>query len=202
MTDLSSIVENLAKQALGGQSSQSSSGLGGVLGSVLGQVTNNNQSSGSGMGGVLGSVLGSLTGSSNQNTAAENTSGGGLNAQSLLVAVVPLVLSWIQQQGGLQSALDKLRGAGLDSQVQSWVDPSSATGEDVSNSHVQGLFNEQDIAQVAEQTQTEKKDVYGAISTVLPQIINSLTPQGDNTNTQEANNDIQKVLGMVSGFIK
>lgn len=203
MTDLSSIVETLAKQALGGQNNQSSSGLGGVLGSVLGSLGNNNQSSGSGMGGMLGSVLGSLTGGSNQQSTENNTSSGSgsFNAQSLLVAVVPLILSWIQQQGGLQSALDKLRGAGLTSQVQSWVNPS-ASGDDVSQSHVQGLFNDQDVQDVANQTQTDKQDVYGAISTVLPQIINALTPQGEQSSSQEANNDIQKVLGMVSGFLK
>ncbi|MBF7682733.1 DUF937 domain-containing protein [Acinetobacter sp. B5B] len=202
MTNLSSIVETLAKQALGGQNNQSSSGVGGMLGSVLGSLGNSSQNNSSGVGGVLGSVLGSLTGgSSQQNTNNSAPASSGLNAQSLLVAVVPLVLSWIQQQGGLQSALDKLRGAGLTSQVQSWVDPS-ANGDDVAKSQVQSLFNDQDVEQVATQTQTEKQDVYGAISTVLPQIINALTPQGEQTSTQEANNDIQKVLGMVSGFLK
>ncbi|MBF7686986.1 YidB family protein [Acinetobacter rathckeae] len=202
MTDLTSIVETLAKQALGGQNNQNSSGLGGVLGSVLGSLGNNNQSSNSGMGGILGSVLGSLTGGSSQQSTENNTSAtGGLNAQSLLVAVVPLILSWIQQQGGLQAALDKLRGAGLANQVQSWVSPS-ASSDDVAQSHVEGLFDDKDIEQVAAQTQTDKQDVYSAISTVLPQIINSLTPQGEQTSSQEANNDIQKVLGMVSGFLK
>ena len=40
MTDLSNIVEILAKQALGGQqqSGPSAGGLGGILGSVLGQM--------------------------------------------------------------------------------------------------------------------------------------------------------------------
>lgn len=204
MTNLASIVEGLAKQALGGgQNNQSSSGLGGVLGSVIGQLgNNNNNQSSSGLGGVLGSVVGSLTGGSNNNQNAEQgSSGGGLNAQSILVAVVPLILSWIQQQGGLQAALDKLRGAGLTSQVQSWVDPSAA-GDNVSNSHVQGLFNDQDVSQVANETNSEKSDVYSAISTVLPQIINALTPQGEQSDNKEANDDIKKVLGLVSGFIK
>ncbi len=42
----------------------------------------------------------------------------------------------------------------------------------------------------------------GAIASVLPQVIDSLTPQGSNTSQQEANNDIQNVLNMVSGFLK
>ncbi|ESK40399.1 hypothetical protein P256_00851 [Acinetobacter nectaris CIP 110549] len=199
MTDLTSIVEGLAKQALGGQAGQNNSGLGGMLGSVLGQLgSNQNNSSSGGLGGMLGGVLGSLTGGSNTGSEQNNSSG----TQSLLVAVVPLILSWIQQQGGLQAALDKLRGSGLTSQVQNWVDPSTSEHSDVANDHVQNLFNDKEVEQVAEQTQTQKQDVYGAIGTVLPQIINALTPKGEQTNNQEANDDIQKVLGMVSGFLK
>ena len=66
MTNLSNIVEILAKQALGGnqQTQSQQSGLGGVLGSVLGQLGANNnqqnqQSQQGGLGGILGSVLGS-----------------------------------------------------------------------------------------------------------------------------------------------
>ncbi len=65
MTNLSNIVEILAKQALGAnqQSNQSQGGLGGILGSVLGQLGGNNQQSAQGgLGGILGSVLGQLGG--------------------------------------------------------------------------------------------------------------------------------------------
>jgi hypothetical protein len=55
-------------------------------------------------------------------TGNNNTPQAGGGVQSLLIAVVPLILGWVQQQGGLQAALEKLKGAGLGSQVQSWVD--------------------------------------------------------------------------------
>ena len=212
MTDLTNIVEILAKQALGGQQS-SQSGLGGILGSVLGQLGNNsqtqnqtnsqNQNTDSGLGGILGSVLNQFgvgTNSQSTNNQSSNTNTGG-STQALLIAVVPLILAWIQRQGGLQGALDKLRNVGLGSQVQSWVDPEQSNNN-VPASNVQQLFDDQEVEQVAEQTQVPKQDIYGAISSVLPQIINSLTPQGDQTNHQEANQDIQNVLNMVSGFLR
>ncbi|HCK29053.1 MAG TPA: hypothetical protein DHW29_01815, partial [Acinetobacter ursingii] len=87
------------------------------------------------------------------------------------------------------------------SQVQSWVDPEQSNNN-VAPQNVQELFDDQQVEQVAEQTQVPKQDIYGAISSVLPQIINSLTPQGDQTNPQEANQDIQNVLNIVSGFLK
>ena len=147
MTDLTNILHILAQQALGGQQ-QSQGGLGGVLGSVLGGLTGGQQQqSQGGLGGVLGSVLGGLTGGQQQ---APQGQASGFNASSLLVAVVPLVLAWIQQNGGLQGALAKLQGAGLGGQVQSWVDPSKGNGT-VDVSQIQSLFGGQQVEQVAQQ---------------------------------------------------
>ncbi|CAM4149571.1 MULTISPECIES: YidB family protein [Acinetobacter] len=204
MTDLTNIVEILAKQALGGQQqSGQAGGLGGILGSVLGQLggqQQNTQNQQGGLGGILGSVLGQLGGG---NTSTQsNATGGGNTAQTLLIAVLPLVLAWIQKQGGLQGALDKLKNAGLSNQVQSWVDPQQQNAADVPEQNIQSLFDDQDVEQVAQQTQAPKQAIYGAIASVLPQVIDSLTPQGSSTNPQEANQDIQQVLNLVSGFLK
>lgn len=201
MTDLTNIVEILAKQALGGQQQSQGGlggGLGGVLGSVLGGLGGQQQQSQGGLGGVLGSVLGGLTGGQQQQQAPQ---AGGFNASSLLIAVVPLVLGWIQQNGGLQGALAKLQGAGLGGQVQSWVDPSQGNGA-VNVEQIQSLFGGHQVEQVAQQANVPTNEVYGAISTVLPQIIDSLTPQGDATDHTEANGDIQNVMNLVSGFLK
>ncbi|WP_436860333.1 YidB family protein [Acinetobacter haemolyticus] len=200
MTDLTKIVEMLAKQALGGQQqSGQGSGLGGILGSVLGQMggQQNTQNQQGGLGGILGSVLGQLNGGNQQSNAASGNS-----AQTLLIAVLPLILGWIQKQGGLQGALDKLKNAGLANQVQSWVDPQQQNVQDIPTQNIQNLFDDQDVEQVAQQTQAPKQAIYGAITSVLPQVIDSLTPQGSGTNPQEANNDIQNVLNLVSGFLK
>lgn len=199
MTNLSNIVEILAKQALGAnqQSNQSQGGLGGILGSVLGQLGGNNQQSAQGgLGGILSSVLGQLGGQQQRSAA------GASGTQSLLIAVLPLVLAWIQKQGGLQGALDKLKGQGLTSQVDDWVSTGPGENAQVQPDQVQSLFDDADVEQVAQQTQTPKSAIYGAIASVLPQVIDSLTPQGGNTNPQEANNDIQQVLNLLSGFLK
>ncbi len=206
MTDLANIVEILAKQALGGQQQTTGqSGLGGILGSVLGQLggqqqNNQNQQQG-GLGGILGSVLGQLGAGNSSNSTQTNSNRSG-TTQTLLIAVLPLILAWIQKQGGLQGALDKLKNAGLANQVQSWVDPQQQNAQDVPDQNIQSLFDDQDIEQVAQQAQAPKQEIYSAIASVLPQVIDSLTPQGSNTNPQEANQDIQQVLNLVSGFLK
>ncbi len=209
MTNLSSIVEILAKQALGQSNSNNSatnSGLGGILGSVLGQLggaaQNSQPTQQSGLGGVLGSVLGQLAGGANTQPQSAPRSGGSNTTKTLLVAVLPLVLAWIQKQGGIQGALDQLRGQGLSAQVDDWVSTGAGSNASVQQEQVQKIFDDQDIDAVAQQTDTPKTAVYSAISQVLPEIIDSLTPQGEQTNKQEANQDIQDVLNLVSNLFK
>ena len=213
MTNLASLVEAIAKQALGGQngtqhgstqnqhnqqenSQQNANNGGGGLGSILGSVLGNlggssqqNNTGAGGLGGILGSVIGQLGGT-------QSRSGGGKT--TLLVAVLPIVLAWIQKQGGLQGALDKLTKSGLGSQAQSWVDPSTTQNQSVQNEQVEQLFDDQEVEQVANQMNEPKQNVYGAIATVLPQIIDSLTPQGQTSNSGEANNDIQNILNSLN----
>ena len=199
MTNLSNIVEILAKQALGGQQQSQQGGLGGILGSVLGGLGGQQQSQQGGLGGVLGSVLGGLTGGQQQAPAQQSS---GFNAQSLLIAVVPLVLGRIKKNGGLQGALDQLKGQGLTSQVDDWVSTGPGANANIPTQSVQNLFDQKDIENVAAQAQVPAQDVYGAISSVLPEIIDSLTPQAGETDQQEANSDIQNVLNLVQGFLK
>ncbi|MFH7766532.1 YidB family protein [Acinetobacter sp. BSP-28] len=210
MTNLSNIVEMLAKQALGGNQQQSQQGgLGDILGSVFGQMSGNNhqqnqQGQQGGLGGILGSVLGHLSGQQNQQSqqTQQRANVGSSTTKTLLIAVLPLVLAWIQKQGGIQGALDKLKGMGLSRQVDDWVSTDPGENASVDQQQVQGLFDDQEVEQVAQETQVPKQDIYGAISKVLPQIIDSLTPQGEQTNKQEANADIQQVMNLVSGFLK
>lgn len=218
MTNLSNIVEILAKQALGGKQQQSQQGgLGDILGSVFGQMGANNtqqsqqhnqQRQQGGLGGILGSVLGHLSGQQNQQQTQhqpqtqQRSNVGSSNTKTLLIAVLPLILAWIQKQGGIQGALDKLKSIGLNRQVDDWVSTGPGENAPVDNQQLQLLFDDQDVNQVAQETQVPKQDIYGAISKVLPQIIDSLTPQGEQTNKQEANADIQQVMNLVTGFLK
>ncbi len=102
----------------------------------------------------------------------------------------------------MQGALDQLKGQGLTSQVDDWVSTGPGENANVSTQQVQNLFDQQDVEQVAQEAQVPKQDVYNAISSVLLQIIDSLTPQANKTDPQEANSDIQNVLNLVSGFLK
>lgn len=170
---------------LGGQQQGGMGGLGNVLGGALGGGMNNGMNTG--MGGGLGSILGSVLGGANSSRSS-----------AMMLIVVPLILSWIQRNGGLSGALDKLRGQGLDRQSQSWV--STGDNENIEPNQVQNLFDQQEIDQVAQQANTTPDQVYGAIASVLPQVVNSLTPQGPQTNHTHANDEVSNVLSNLGGL--
>ncbi len=200
MTNLNNIVEMLAKQALGSQASnatQSSDKLGGLLGAVVSQLGQgqSNSSAGGGLGGMLGSVLGQL---GQSQAPAQNPAS---SSSSLLIMVVPLILNWVQQQGGLSGVISSLQKAGLGSQAQQWLDPNQNNAE-APVAQVQQLFQASDVQSVADQAQVPAQQVYAAISSVLPQIVDALTPHGEQTDHAEANRDISNVMGMLGQLIK
>ena len=95
-----------------------------------------------------------------------------------------------------------LKGQGLTSQVEDWVSTGAGDNAAGDPQQIQNLFSDAEIEQGAQQAQAPKQDVLSAISTVLPKIIDSLTPQGEQTSTTEANSDIANVMNLVSGFLK
>ncbi|TCM61852.1 uncharacterized protein DUF937 [Acinetobacter calcoaceticus] len=97
--------------------------------------------------------------------------------------------------------ISSLQSAGLGEQLQQWLDPNQSNTE-VPVEQVQNLFQADEVQQVADQAQVPTQQVYSAISSVLPQIVDALTPQGAQTNQAEANQDVGSVMSMLSSFLK
>ena len=169
---------------LGGQSQQNS-GLGGVLGNVLASQLGNNTSN-SALGGVLGSVLGGQSQPQNQS--------GGLDKSTLLLALLPIVLGFIQSSGGLSGVLDKIKGSGLGNQAQSWVNIDT-NNDGIDAGDVIRLFGQDTINNACQQTGASQNQVCQGIAELLPQVVNDLTPTGNlNDSEQAANQEISDIL--------
>lgn len=185
---------------------QSQGGLGGLLGSVVSsQLGGNKQSSGleSVLGGLLGGQrsnnvgagdLGSLLGSVLGGTSGKQS--GGINKGALLVALLPVVLGYIQKNGGLSGVLSKFNNSGLGTQAQSWlsadVDNNGLDAGDITR-----LFGADEINNICQQTGASQGDVCQGIAELLPQVVNDLTPQGGLQNESEANQEIADLLGQL-----
>jgi uncharacterized protein YidB (DUF937 family) len=130
--------------------------LDGLIGNVLGSMLSGNQTQN-----PLDSVLGGLAG--------RNQSQGG----NLLLQVI---LSLLQQNGGLEGVLGRFRQGGLGQQADSWV----GTGQNmnISRDQLQQIFGSSTISDLASQLGMPEDQAGSTMAQLLPEVINHLTPQG------------------------
>ena len=162
-------------------------GLDDVLGSVLGGSQRG--SAGAGMGG-LGDILGSVLG------GQRNKSGFGGKGM-LVAALLPIVLGWIQRNGGLGGALSKIKNMGFDHQAQSWMSNQSLN-DNLDPNEVDRLFDQKEIQQVATHTGANEMEVRQGLAELLPEVMNQLTPNGNLDNEAEANQEVDTIISQLS----
>ena len=189
---LDGLIGQIAQQAMQGSGGQAG-GLGGIVGSLLGGA---GQQSG-GLGGMLGGLLGG-----GQQQPGQAAQPGGFNlggaSPAVLAAVLPLVLGWVQQQGGIGNVLSSLSNNGLAAQAQSWI--GAGENHPVDPQAIGQIFSQDQIAAVASKVGVSPEEVQNGLATVLPHVINQLTPSGDTSNAGEANNEIGAVLGKLGSL--
>lgn len=112
--------------------------------------------------GLLDQVVGALAGSQ---SGANNT---------LLETVMKLVND--PQHGGLQGLIQTFQRGGLGEIVNSWV----STGQNlpISAEQIQNVLGGSSLAQIAAQLGVSQEQASGSLAEMLPQMIDSLTPNG------------------------
>lgn len=193
----------LLGSVLGGQtqSQGSQGGLGDLLGGVLGGQAQS-QANNSPLGGLLGGLLGGQNQTQNPNlggllgSVLGGGQSGGINKAALLAALLPIVLSFIQKNGGLSGVLAKLSGQGMDQKVQSWVNIDQ-DNDGIDAADVQRLFGESEIANACQATGASQEQVCQGIAELLPQVVDGLTPTGDLQAEQSVNDEIDQLLAQM-----
>lgn len=132
--------------------------LDGVLGNVLGSAMNNAGGAG-GVQGMLGGLLSQL--------------GGGKSTSN---AMLTMAMAMIQQNGGLEGLVAKFRSAGHGPAADSWV----GTGENapVTGSQVTEVLGHSTISEMAGKLGVDPQQAGGALASLLPELVNQLTPNG------------------------
>jgi uncharacterized protein YidB (DUF937 family) len=157
----------------------------GLFDSVLGAVAGGQQAqagSGGGMGG-LGSI-GSLLG-----LAASNPQ---------LLQVVTGMLSDDGTHGGLSGLVQKFQQAGLGDVVGSWI--SSGHNQSVSGNQLTQVLGADAIAGLAEKLGVSPDAAAGQLSTILPGLIDHLTPHGQAPEGGLGNSG--DLMGMLGGLLR
>ena len=107
----------------------------------------------------------------------------------------------IQQEGGLDGLMTKLRDGGLGSQVDSWV----GTGENqpVQPEQIQQALGPDTVQRLSSGSGLDIAKLLPLIAAFLPQIINMLTPDGKvpdgGLNQAASNTDLTGMLGSLLG---
>ena len=127
--------------------------------------------------GLLDSVIGAMSGSSG--------GAGGANA------LIGMVGSLIQQNGGLQGLADKFSKGGAGGAFASWV----GTGENqpVSGSQIQQALGSEQVKALAAKMGIDPEQASTLLAQYLPKVVDKLTPQGQidpNANHQQALADL------------
>ena len=174
MTTLTMMVEALIQQASGQHPAMASTALDGQ---VLGLGTRHDQVihtdpahiDRSVVNQLIDSALGSLAGTDMHENAFSQPQ----RQASFMLKLIPLVLHWIKQQGGLNQALQTLRQQGLETQVASWV--GSGVNDRITPDMLDDVLAQSDIDTLAQQLGIHTSTVATGIAVVLPQVIDILT---------------------------
>lgn len=111
------------------------------------------------LGAAMSSIGGNQTSNSNQNLALQ------------------LVLQLIQQKGGIGNLLLSLQQSGLGDIVQSWISAQSSN-QSISASQIESALGSQTVQSAAQQVGVDISQAGNLLAQYLPQIIDSLTPNG------------------------
>jgi uncharacterized protein YidB (DUF937 family) len=112
--------------------------------------------------GMLGSVLGGMM-------------GGGHGAQQQN-PMLQLALQLLQQNGGIEGILGKFQQAGYADQAQSWI--STGQNQPISPDALEQALGQDQLGQIAQQLGLGRGEAAGGLASMLPQLIDQMTPQG------------------------
>jgi len=124
---------------------------------------------------ILSTLAGALEGA--PNAGSGTSTGSNLGGIASSGALISEVISMLQNRpGGLGGLLQSFQQGGLGHIFQSWI----GTGQNlpVSPDQLQGALGSDWLAKIAQATGLPANEVSQHLSTVLPQIVDHLTPNG------------------------
>jgi uncharacterized protein YidB (DUF937 family) len=82
----------------------------------------------------------------------------------------------LEQQGGISGLIEKFQQGGLGEIAQSWI----GTGDNlpISAEQIQSVLGNETVANIAAKFGVDPEQAAGQLSSVLPQLIDGLTPNG------------------------
>ena len=155
--------------------------------------------------GLLDSVLGAVMGGQQQAGATAGGASGGLGSLISMVASNPQMLQMVTGMlsndgghGGLGGIMAKFQQAGLGDAVSSWV--GHGENQAVSGDQVTSALGADTMASMAEKMGMSQGDMASQLSSMLPGLIDKLTPHGQAPAGGLGNSG--DLMGMLGGLLQ
>lgn len=93
------------------------------------------------------------------------------------------IMTWIQQQGGIEGIIEKFRSGGLGEIVESWL--GQQNNIPVSSDQVASIFGSSTLQELGAKLGIDPQTASSLISEYLPKIVDGLSPNGEEPAQQD-----------------
>ena len=124
--------------------------------------------------GLLDGLLGGLMGGA-QDPRQQGGGMGGMGGVGT-AALIGVVLNLLQRNGGLEGLMQKMNGAGLGSQGQSWV--GTGQNQSISPDMLSQIFGGGQMDDIARQLGMSQHQAASSVAQALPDVVDRMTPTG------------------------
>ncbi|WP_373974406.1 YidB family protein [Chitinibacter sp. SCUT-21] len=102
----------------------------------------------------------------------------------------------LESHGGISGLVEKFQNGGLGEIAQSWV--STGGNLPISEEQIQAVLGNETVANLAEKFGVDPQQAASSLTTLLPQLIDGLTPDGE-VPTQDGGNVLSAGLDLLKG---
>ncbi|WP_312239662.1 YidB family protein [Pantoea sp.] len=105
------------------------------------------------------------------------------------------IWNWVQEQGGIEVLLHKFQQGGLADVFASWI--GTGANQKVSSDEIQSAFGQEELRSLADKLGTDVKCASGTLASLLPELIDRMSPQGrlDEQTMHENGLDLGNMVG-------
>ena len=114
--------------------------------------------------------------------------------------LLQMVLTMLQQNGGIEGLLAKMQQAGYGGQAQSWI--GTGQNQPIPPDALSQIFGQGQLGEIARQLGMSQQDAAGGLAQALPDVVDRMTPQGripEDTNDLVAQT-LAKLRGQSGGL--
>lgn len=126
-----------------------------------------------------------------------DTLAGSIGAGGAQPDLTKIVMSLVQQVGGIEGLLAKLQQGGLADAAASWI--STGPNQAVSPAQLEGALGGDLLGMLARQFGMRQGELAGQLSKLLPQAVDKLSPGGQLPQPGSGGQDFGALLGSLLG---